>query len=694
MSEVSAGTPYLANPEYPFLDIAWLVSKIIPYPPYNINVTIALYLFMSMLGTFLLVNHITKNHKAAFIAGISIPTSGFFICMLGQLPFTNPMAFVPFALLFIFKALEENSFVKNSIFSSIFIAYMVLSGGISNFMWFMLLIPILIIILRFIFFGINDKTIFRIVAVFLIILVFVVGFTAIKFLPGLEYIEKGGSRNMKLRYIEFIGSSPISNLMNSSFFLNFTLKNTFARIGIVSLLIIIAGLFFLKRKKNFYLSFSLAGLLLIFLIASGSFINRFFYMLPYIGALRNVSNVLFLMPFLIAILLGIGFNSLQKRFPFLSKKYMIVIIIILLIAELLFVFPFYRQSRDINSDVKNSEMMHKLDELFKQEELFRIHALQEQMVSSGLCTRIIYNPSIHVSNWCSGNAWDNHDIIFDYISKYTEDNAPNEEMPKYFAQNRGIINDKYIISPRKIYGIDKKPLPYLTLIGNYSDVKGAYGYSTYLYENEKFLPRFYFIDKAVLLYGNLVSSVKLYHYNMLNDDLFDYFDPSKAVILFGDQITTEVAEVFELIVISDRNEQDNSIKLIAENDPKKIFPSSYYDDVSIQERFAEINATLLPIEVELYTPNKIILTLPENAKQGFVVMSEPFVRFDGWNVKIAGKKQELLNAYNIITAFYINNPGLRTIEMSYLPTPFIVGSIITLVTIILSIIIIKKIKKK
>ncbi|MCK5283226.1 MAG: hypothetical protein KAK00_07495 [Nanoarchaeota archaeon] len=694
MPEVSSGTPYLANPEYPFLDAAWLISLFVPYPPYNINITIAFYLFLSMVGTFFLLKYITKgNLKVSFIAGLSIVTSGFYVAMIGMLPFTNSMAFIPFALLFLIKALNDKDtlWLKNTILCSLFLSLIIFSGGISNLIWFLVVIPLLLFLASLPFGGFKEEKFLKIILVFIILMVITIGLSAAKLLPDMEYINEGGSRT-KQPYTHFIWAGGISDLISNSPFSNLTIKNTIIRIGIIELLIISAGIVLILKKKplNYYFIFSIAGIILAFLIAADTFIDKLLYSIPLINSLRGVSRVMVLLPFFSAILIGIGYDSLIRKKKLFGKRIVFISIIVIMLIELFFVFPFPKEYIDRDLHIMDSELIKKIDELTKTEELFRVHKMKESFVGSGICPRIIYNPSFYVSDWCSGNGWYMNYVIFTTIAENGVGNKPINDVPSYLSKMRGILNDKYIISPinLKDKGIEGTPVSSLNLIGNYSDFPTAYGYSTHIYENERFLPRFYVADKATLLYGKSKNFEKPL-YSLLQEDLFD---PKSSTLVLSGSLKPELIDKYDLILLIDKSYElhPDYFRQLAQSNPNKIFPrnsaktgSSVFGVKEILSAVNNVKGNITPVKVDYYSPNKIILTLPDNISKGHLVASETFYQFDGWNAKIGSEKFKFHNTFNVISSFYFENPQSNKVVIKYLPVPFVIGGIISLITFII-----------
>ncbi|GAF88091.1 unnamed protein product, partial [marine sediment metagenome] len=82
-------------------------------------------------------------------------------------------------------------------------------------------------------------------------------------------------------------------------------------------------------------------------------------------------------------MIGISYNQIIKVNKIFQKKKVIAIIAILILVELFYVFPFSSGYIDMDWAIKDSKMIRKLNDLSKDDELFRIHRMGDSFVGSG-----------------------------------------------------------------------------------------------------------------------------------------------------------------------------------------------------------------------------------------------------------------------------------------------------------------------
>ena len=82
--------------------------------------------------------------------------------------------------------------------------------------------------------------------------------------------------------------------------------------------------------------------------------------------------------------------------------------------------------------------------------------------------------------------------------------------------------------------------------------------------------------------------------------------------------------------------------------------------------------------------NNSIKLIFENSCPVIVNMSQ--YHFPGWNAKINGEKSYLFESYGFMSSIYVEQTGINTIELNYMPKTFFYGSFISISTIIILII--------
>lgn len=686
--EISAGIS-IFSPEYPFLDLGWLLALLIPSAGWNVNITTVIHMFLGMVGVFLLVRHITNtNLRAAFVAGLSYMTAGFFIISLGKMPFTNPLAWMPFAALFLIKALDNKQWLRNSAISALFVALMALGGGVSDYLWYLTIAFPLIIAMKVLFSGFRREYIIRAVGVFVVVFVLSASLAAVHLMPSKDYADNSGSRSGEQPYDTFIWQGGILNDPGFSFFPSLLWRNNLMRVGIVEIGIIIAGIALMaqRRRLNPYTAIGLLGSILLVLIASDTIIDRIIYQLPVINQLRDVRNALAIFPLFIAILLGVSYQHLT-RIKQLRRPAITAAIVLIMLIEVAFIMR-APLTYDMEATIQNSATLAKVDELLEDDELVRVHRMTHSFVGSGLCPRTYTNPDLHLSDWCSGNAWYSNFVQFTRIAEGNNGYQPVQNVPPHFAKMRGILNDKYFLSDVNLEGkgINGANVSDVSLVGEFTDVEDARGFSPFIYENDRFLPRFYVADTAILLYGNPENSLGLM-YSVLAQESYD---PSSTIMVLSNNLPESELERFDLIILTDNSFQQlgATFARLQSQDPSRIFPSPAYPSNNVAEPLQNLTGSITPVQVDTYSPNKVVLALPENLDSGFLVMSEKYYLFEGWSVHAGDDQLLLYNTYDVISSAYFDNPSSRTIEISYLPRSLVTGAIISALALLVALVLI------
>lgn len=154
-----------------------------------------------------------------------------------------------------------------------------------------------------------------------------------------------------------------------------------------------------------------------------------------------------------------------------------------------------------------------------------------------------------------------------------------------------------------------------------------------IYQNEAYLPRAYFAERAVVINDNV---------EILNKIKDKSFEPTKEVVLDR-----------QPIIESNRRGQN---LLYLKQDIKDL------------------------IEFVKYEPNEVILQV-STSRPRFLVLADTY--YPGWKVFIDGKKERIYRANLFLRAVYLSEPGIHTIRFVFIPFTFKLGVIISLLGIII-----------
>ncbi|PIN79758.1 hypothetical protein COV16_02525 [Candidatus Woesearchaeota archaeon CG10_big_fil_rev_8_21_14_0_10_34_8] len=174
---------------------------------------------------------------------------------------------------------------------------------------------------------------------------------------------------------------------------------------------------------------------------------------------------------------------------------------------------------------------------------------------------------------------------------------------------------------------------------------------------------------------------------LVNSSLFKkglYIEPQKAVST--DEFYTLYAEDKEfftqqyLTFLNNKgiwNCYERFYPAVQGSIPKATFNGAEYSDYHGEAYIAGTNDEL---QITYFSPNKVIIKT--NSQEGTLVLNQNYVI--GWKVKVDGKRQEVTSTKGAVsTAITKDN---KEVIFYYLPNSFIMGFIITIITILLSII--------
>lgn len=103
----------------------------------------------------------------------------------------------------------------------------------------------------------------------------------------------------------------------------------------------------------------------------------------------------------------------------------------------------------------------------------------------------------------------------------------------------------------------------------------------------------------------------------------------------------------------------------------------------ISDMFNSLKGTMIPVDNQyrMVDFDNYELDLEGNYS-GWLVLSEKFSQFPGWDALADGKRLSILEADGIISAYYLDSKP-ESISLSYKPSSFIIGSWITAITALL-----------
>lgn len=655
-----SGRPLYAQPEYYFLDFNFIYILLFRNIFIAMNLAALTYFFLAGLGMYLLFLTFKDSKPGAFIAALIYMFNGFMhsFVISGNLNVLAGYSLIPFAFMFFVKALKSKDFVMNSIFSGLLIALQLLAGSALFITYEILLFAVYAL---FYIFGKNLKgRILKLLIVGLIVILVGFGVSAIKLLPGAEFLDLS-NRGVGISYQEYLGHTiDPNNLIHVLITTLFTKGGKSAAIGIIGFILLILSLYSFKKR---YVIFPLAIIILSILMAIQGPIADLFFRIPVFNQLRQIERAIFLTAFASSLLAGAGLVIVLQKI----RKFKVVIfsvIVLLILVELMFLQPFPQSNKIVlPKSIPINDYISQDSETFRTINL----AMSTLIGASGYN----YLSQIGIGTIKGGSGiWFN-----DYLSYLSIAQQTNP------AKFWGLLNNKYVIAANELN------IPGLQLIDKFEadrtgcNVCEAYG--PYLYENLEFMPRAYFVDNSVLVIGPNQNANQIVYPFLLNNN----FDPKKSVIIQGKdsvgKYTLEEIKKYDAVIFSTNLENRDIAILRAYVDnggillPKIFDNKNVADAKDIEDLFKKLDGSFEEITVLNYESNSAIYDV--NNKKGFLVLSERFSNFPGWEAQGMDKK-EILKANGIITAVFIDNDD--KVIFKYRPKSFRNGLFISSIALL------------
>ncbi|MBU90226.1 hypothetical protein CMO94_01685 [Candidatus Woesearchaeota archaeon] len=611
-----SGQQFMAIPEHYLFDLNFLYIFLFNNVSLSMNLAAISYFFLAGLGMYLLAYELLKKQNAAFIAALIFMFNSLMQKFIfhGHLNILESYALIPFVFLFVYRALHRKSWINNAILAAVFFSMMIYAGGIIFFLYTGLISGLYmawnLVSSNF------KKIIIKTLLISVVIGILVLGLSALKLLPVLEFAGLS-NRSAGVNFQEFLGA-PISPanlwgpLVNLSFAAGFS-----GAIGITSFILLLFGLLSFRKK---IVIFSILLIILAILLAAGTFVAEFFYKLPGFGQMRHIERALVMFVFAAPIIAAYGFNnlvSIVKKYKGNIKEWLIFsIVLLLLVVEVITLQTFPKFI-----EVVNPEDIPIVNEVSKDGSDFRIatYGMSTPIGASGY----VYYSQLGIPTIKGGGGiWINDYVQYLAIAQQA---APS----KMF----GILNGKYIISDRKIDDSG------LLLKGEFQDCESCYvwvAYGPYLYENKNVIPRASIVDNAILLLGNDNDKIE-FSYSLIIGSL----DPLSTVLIqdknsINEYNIDELIKFNTIILLKDSVAQNDLPKLQRYADKGgKILPNLLegINSISQQELADAFKSDSINKELKIKEISVNELAIDLNGEKGWLVLSE------GLLILLDGKQQ-------------------------------------------------------
>jgi len=669
-----SGQPLFGDGQVFFLNLTFIFMMLFRNVFLAIDLSTLIYFFIGGLGMYFLVKHLVESRSAAFISSIIFMFNGLIYTFItsGNPSILEPYSLIPLTFLFIVKARKSKNPVNCSILAGMLLAFQIFSGGALIFIYTIVLIGAYIALdtIRARFWKNLAKTMIILSVVSFVFF----GLSAVKLLPGMDFIKKT-NRASGVSYQEYLGGDQfVFRDFFKTIVLNKPSSSLKAHIGIVGFLLVLLSIGFWRKRIVFSLFLISAFTLL---LASDSFLAQVFYKyFPTFAQTRHIGRVLFVFVFATSVLAGYGFSCVHEfaaknvRIYGRLKNVIFIAITILILSELVLVkgFP---EGLNIAKQLEENELGKYLQQ---QKDKFRITTFDVNDIIS------FYGSSYYAQYGLEtisggGGVWFNDITTHIAIAK-------NYNLSKLL----GLLNLKYATSTEMINA------PGFNLVKKFDECvscnQSGWTYwidGPYLYENEDFVPRYYIVNKSILILGDNNQAQQLVYGILLSKN----FNPKTAVIIHGKERVSNynidfLKKVNAIVLLKDS--VDSGSFLILEqykNSGGKILPDILNNENAvgmpeIESLLASFKGSLISVDSRAISPNEIEL-MPKSS--GFLVLSERFSGFEDWRAESGNKQLDILKADGVISAVYVDSAG--TVKFKFLPKSFTKGLIISLLTLLI-----------
>ena len=699
-----AGSPLMADPEVSIFNfpLLYMLMGIDPYLSDNLGILTRFLL--AGIFMYLFVNLITKSREAAFVSALAYANGGYFVWDLiaGAYAFIQAMSFLPLVLICFYYVIFTDKYIIASLFTAL---SLVMAATYSATIFVYFTIFGFLFWATFLIMAKNKKKMFKkyIISAIIIIPLFL-GLIAYKALPAKEYIElteRGGEgisfeeahRGWAVKDLAII-DPWISTKYNRQNFRDIYL-------GLIPFILVCFAVFF-KFKNKWVILLSFTTLILVL----ASFGDRIFYLFykfyPMIYNMRRPQRFLTIANLTANILVGFGYLAFFSKFGktlsiYLSNKFKHLslflnkitknsltikdklsyfnwsfILVVALIILNLNISSFGLNYVDMGEQISKNEVMTFIS---KQPGIFRMHVWE--MIGQEYGMEHFTQPLKLQHLYGFVTVWE-----IDYMNIFMSISFQSS------AKIWGMLNTKYIMamSPLNVSGF--KFINKFKECPSCNPLKAA---GPYLYENEKYLPRAYITNNAVLVYGKNKQNVQQLTYGLI---LTKEFNPQNMIVISTDKEKDmndpEFISKFKALFLTEMPPSESILKKY-KKEGGKIFPDIFEGKTEINTMEISEFFDLLNNNSEYYPLKDYIEYIPKNAdkikiklkepKTGFLILSEKYSYYPGWYAKSRGNNLKVLKASDVLTAISLNKD--KDIDIYYFPNSFKYGLIISLITLII-----------
>jgi hypothetical protein len=669
---VFSGMPLIGDIQsalfYPFNIILILFVKNGLLSFYILELQNILHILLAGIFTYMYSREIHLSEKASLVSAVTFMFSGFLITRTIHLTFVNVIVWLPLILLFLQKALKENSYFY-SVLGGLASGISMLAGSPQlslHIFYFLGAYTIFFII-------INKKKYSAIKSILLlgIILITSLGISAIQYLPAFEYSKYTVRMSISFKESAILSVHPVQ-------LLTFLVPKLFGSVSALSQnsvpfwagggeygafwetaiyigifpLVLLFFAFKDKRNKLIWFFAFMAALSLFLALGKYALLYKFIYhCLPGFNKFRIPGRFSGILSFSLSILAGFGANNFFDKKDIKFSKAIFWIVGVVFIFWILILAGAFK---NINEFTRNINVYHNIQ---KQYCIF--------VLFLSLSITIIF---LRTKKLLPVNILAALTIVLIFIDLYTFGSNFNksEISPEQYYPFNSMVRQLQMESKEEKFRINARKDDYMILrrnSGNIYNLELIEGYTPLRIKRYSEFSEIPFEKKLDLLnvkYRLEIDKEKRMMGLALNTDYLP-----RAFMVYKYILTKEEKQILKIL---SGDEFDYRNEIILEESPDIKLPG--------QEEKPEYK-----IEAQSFETNRISLKIHTSAP-GILVLSE--IYYPAWKAKIDGKETKIYCADYLLRAIPIEK-GTHQIELVYNSVLFNVGRIITACTLILAV---------
>jgi len=688
---VMSGEPLFAKaPTLGIDSLLGILNFFSPKVPIALNLDSLITIILAGIFMYFLIVYLTKEPKAGLVSAFIFMFNGFIQrTMIGPGYTTlNAYFFMPLIFLFSLKALKSKKWVMHSSITGILFALQIKGGpDLKVSMWTAL---IFIVLLASYSIGKNlSKRLVRVVLIGLIVSVVLIGLNAQKILPSMELLKTSSKEEInweRVKEEKTPWSMMFTTIVEPIYEGMPKIRRSDAfptHVGVIPFILACYAIF-KYRKKRVILSLATSFILLLLIINISPLYYLLWKYIPLFKSFRHLYRAIIGIVFIVSVLAGYGTLAIIKKTEerYENKKktkiaYTIIIFLLLLNIVVFNISNRYKSSDDIDAVIARNYIMQYIN---KQPGIFRIQTYETRGIDWGTEFTQVPLGIQHIYGY--DTEW-----YPPYFNVYL--GIANQQPAKFW----GILNTKYMTSlnPVNVSGFRflKEFERCNDCYPETNDIQKAFG--KYLYENQRFIPRAYFVDNSIVVIGEENAKIQTIYSLMLDDR----FMPYNTVIIKGKESINEYGvndlKKYSAVMLTQGSINERSgpiLKAYVDNGgvlmPDVIGGKTSIDDNDLNEMWGSFKGSLNAVDDKDYVTHSFDkYELKLNGRySGFLVLSEKFSVFPGWTAKEDDAKKEILNADGMISSVYMDKP-VNNIIFEYKPKSYIFGRNITIATIVL-----------